>query len=176
MKKSELISDDRSLLRDVVTQSLAMLHERNQNVYQRVRLVRRHLRYLVMVLATLLACIMALSMAIARGHPVFNPGKLLSIVVAGAVGGAVSSMYQVSRLGRAKIPEAHLQRLITMGRPLVGAAAGLFLYSVLQSNVINLPNKDELAMGLILGFIAGFSERFVLSTVSRVTAQTEKEN
>ena len=60
----------------------------------------------------------------------------------------------------------------------VGAAAALFIYVVMQSNVISLidPSKVSFETGLVLGFVAGFSEQFVLSTVAKVSGAEKQES
>ena len=60
---------------------------------------------------------------------------------------------------------------------LPGAASALFIYAVLLSGVVSLidPTKVNLAAALVLGFVAGFSERFVLATVAKV-AGTETDD
>jgi hypothetical protein len=80
-------------------------------------------------------------------------------------------------VGQAKIPEALLHGLITSGRPIIGAACALFVYAVLQSGLINIIESANVtpAAGLVLGFIAGFSEQFVLNTVSRVAGNRSED-
>ena len=172
-----LSSCQRTLLQQVVVESLSVLHDESNNTYHRMRLVGKQLRYLVWACVIVLAIALGLSVGFARGQTEFGPGRLLSVAVSGALGGVVSAMYQLTRVGHAKIPESLLHGLVTSGRPLIGAASALFIYAVLLSGVVSLidPTKVNLAAALVLGFVAGFSERFVLATVAKV-AGTETDD
>ena len=103
--------------------------------------------------------------------------NLVPMALAGALGGVVSAMYQLSRVGQAKIPDSLLHGLITSGRPVIGACAALFIYVVLHSGLISLvdPSSIGLMSGLTLSFVAGFSEQFVLSTVAKVSGGGKSE-
>jgi len=63
-------------------------------------------------------------------------------------------------------------------QPLIGAAAGLFLFLLIESRVVGLPGTtDKTDWWFVLatyGFIAGFSEPFLLGTVRRVAGTAEK--
>lgn len=174
-----LQADDRALLRQTLVESLGVLNEHSDNLYHRMRLVGRQLTFLVTVCAGLIIAALAVSHFFAPSGSKLSSGHLVAVALAGALGGVVSAMYQLSRVGEAKIPEALLEGLVTSGRPLVGAASALFVYAVMQSNLISLidASKVSLEAGLVLGFVAGFSEQYVLATVARVTGggNTETE-
>jgi hypothetical protein len=63
-------------------------------------------------------------------------------------------------------------------QPFIGAAAGLFLFLLIESDVVSLPgttNKTNVWPVLATyGFIAGFSEPFLLGTVRSVAGTAEK--
>jgi hypothetical protein len=172
-----LKNDDRILLQQAVLESLTVLNEHSDNVYHRMRLVGKQLNFLVTACAILLAGTFAASYFLVPSDSKFSLVHLGAVALSGALGGVVSAMYQLSRLGEAKIPEALLHGLVTSGRPLVGAASALFVYAVIQSNIISLidASKVTLGAGLVLGFVAGFSEQFVLSTVAKVSASEKRE-
>jgi 8-oxo-dGTP pyrophosphatase MutT (NUDIX family) len=170
---SGLAPEQRVLLENVVVESLSVLHDHSNNTYHRMHLVGEQLQFLVAVCGFLLLAALGGSLVFAEPNSTFGVGRMASVILAGALGGVVSAMYQLSRVGQSKIPEALLHGLITSGRPLIGAASALFIYAVLHSNVISLIDASKVTFeaALVLGFVAGFSEQFVLSTVAKVTGE-----
>jgi hypothetical protein len=52
----------------------------------------------------------------------------------------------------------------------IGAVAGLFLWIVLESGLVEIAGRgDDWAVEAAVAFAAGFSEPFVLKTVARIT-------
>jgi hypothetical protein len=172
---AKLTDEQRRLLQQVVVEALALLHDDSRNTYHRIRIVRNQLTYLVVICAAMLLFALGLSAWLAWDSPEFGPGILMAVATAGALGGVVSGMYQLSRVGSAKIPEALIHGLVTSGRPLVGAASALFIYAVMKSGIVGLIDKKQVSLlaGLALGFAAGLSERFVLLTVAKVTGSED---
>jgi hypothetical protein len=158
----------RDILRSVIVQGLRTLHEDSDNRYHRLELVGRQLGILVMWLVPLMIVILLLSYKF--GHDVFAIDKVLTVMIAGAMGGIVSAMFQLSRVGEAKIPEALMQGVITTGRPVVAAASALFIYTLMAGNVISLFSTTASSTPglLVFAFVAGFSEQFVLGAVTKV--------
>ncbi len=156
-----------------MVESLAILNEHSDNVYHRMHMVGRQLEFLVVACALLVSLALVLSFYYAPANSLLGCGHLVPVALAGALGAVASAMYQLSRVGQAKIPDALLHGLITPGRPVVGAASALFIYVVIQSDVISLidASKVSLEAGMVLGFVAGVSEKFVLSTVARVAGR-----
>ena len=167
----------RTLLTQAIVESLGLLNEHSDTLYHRMDLVEQQLSYLVKVCGFLLILGYVSSIVWAKQDSPLGLGSLIAVSLAGALGGVVSAMYQLSRVGEAKIPEALLHGLITTGRPLVGAASALFFYFVINSNLINIidPAKVTLLTALVLGFVAGFSEQFVLKTVGKVAGAEKDE-
>jgi 8-oxo-dGTP pyrophosphatase MutT (NUDIX family) len=168
---TELKGEERAQLEQAVVESLSVLNEHSDNLYHRMFLVGKQLDYLVIVSIVLLILTGIGSRILAPPDSQYTWIRLGAIAVAGAFGGVASAMYQLSRVGEAKIPEALLYGLVTLGRPLVGAISALFVYAVIQSGIISLikPSDVLFGAGLVLGFAAGFSEQFVLSTVAKVS-------
>jgi uncharacterized membrane protein len=169
-----LAPGDRALLEQVVAESLFLLGERSNNVYHRVRLVRKQLQYLIVVGGLLLLA----TLFLAVGSPALDPEdfglpRLLAVALFGGLGAVVSAVHQLSRVGQAKIPESTLHGIVTSGRPLIGALSALFLYALLKSGVVSLIAADEvnLAAALVFAFVSGFSERFVVQTVGAVAGE-----
>lgn len=171
-----LTDDQRERLRQAVVESMAVLHGHSDNLYHQLRLVGRQLNYLVGVCLLVLFVVFVTSLQSATPGSPFATSALLPVAMAGALGGIISAMWQLSRVGQARIPEAWLQGLVTSGRPIVGAVSALFIYAVLQSDLIQLVDASKVGFpaALVLAFVAGFSEKFVLRTVERVAGSDSK--
>ena len=171
IRRPALAPDDRKLLEHVVAESLFLLDERSQNVYHRVRLVGKQLRYLIAVGGVLLAAVLALlGWSSALDPQSFGLPRLLAVALFGGLGAVVSAVHQLSRVGQSKIPESTLHGVVTSGRPLIGALSALFVYALLKSGTLSLIAADavNLPAALAFAFVSGFSERFVVQTVGAV--------
>ena len=180
VKPGELLKDPsalkdgrRPLVQHAVVESLSILNEHSDNLYHRLGLVGLQLNYLVYLCGFLIGVVLLGAYLFVEPGSAYDWGHLSAIAVAGALGGVVSAMFQLSRVGEAKIPDALMHGLITSGRPLVGAASALFIYAVMQSGLISLINSSEVSLktGLVLAFVAGFSEQFVLGAVAKVAGK-----
>lgn len=169
--------DQRSLLEQVVVQSMAVMHGHSDNIYHQLHQAGGQLRWLVWICTGLILLVLALSAWLAPADSDFGLLWVLPVAIAGALGGVVSAMYQLRRAGEERIPESLLQNLITSGRPLVGAASALFIYAAIQSELISLIDAENvtLAVAVVLGFVAGFSEKFVLGAVAKVAGDGGSE-
>jgi len=170
---------ERGLLEGALVQSLAVMNESSDTVYHRMHLVGKQLNFLVVVCAFILAATLWGSYLLADSDSVYAWERLTAVALAGALGGVVSAMFQLSRIGETKIPDALLYGLITHGRPLLGAASALFMYFVMQAKLISFFNATEgtgLEAGVVVGFAAGFAERLVLKAVNKVTGTEEAES
>lgn len=164
-------------LEHAVFESLNVLNEHTDNVYHRMRLVGEQLVWLVFICLAVLLAFLLLVWLGARSGPGavadFSSQALSIVMLAGALGGCASAMYQLSRVGKAKIPEESLNLLITLGRPVVGAAVAIFVYAVICAGLISLKPagvESNLTAGVLFGFVAGFSERFVLGVIAKAGA------
>jgi hypothetical protein len=101
-----------------------------------------------------------------RGLPLVEPGTILSVLVMGAVGAAVSVMYRMSFRRLVLDVMAGSRQLFRLGmvRPLIGAVLALALYFALGSRIlrIEIPSGEEqrLYFYAAISFLAGFSERW----------------
>jgi 8-oxo-dGTP pyrophosphatase MutT (NUDIX family) len=174
--EAPLERQERTQLEQAIVESLAVLNEHSDNLYHRLYLVGRQLGYLVVVSFGLLILTGVGSWLLRYSESPYDWVHLGGIAVAGAFGAVASAMYQLSRVGEAKIPEGLLYGLVTLGRPLVGAISALFIYAVVQSGVISLIKLSDapFGAGLALGFAAGFGEKLVLSTVAKVSGKDQE--
>lgn len=170
-----LPQDSRPKLEAVVMEALSLLHGHSDNVYHHMRLVERQLKWMIVWCLGLLAAVLVASNLVGTDS-LFTFGNLFPVLLAGAFGGVLSALFQLSRVGQQKIPEALLHGLITSGRPIIGMISALFVYLMLRSGLINLPkDSPHLTEALTLGFAfaAGFTDRLVLSSVGRLTGGGE---
>jgi hypothetical protein len=100
----------------------------------------------------------------------------LLVAVTGAMGATLAAAFKLrdafARLGD--------MRTFWYGFALqmpLGAVAGLFLWIVLESGVVEVAgNRDDWAVPVALAFVAGFSEPFLLKTVERIVGGRADEN
>lgn len=97
----------------------------------------------------------------------------LLAAIAGATGATVAAAFRLrdalARLSALRTfwPAFALQLAL-------GAAAGLFLWTVLESRFVDVGGDGEdWAIAVALAFVAGFSEPFVLKTVERIAGGTD---
>ena len=93
----------------------------------------------------------------------------------GALGGALSGVI------RLRVPESRLTTLKNLGpvmlvQPLVGAVGGIILYAIWRSGLLNIAGlgKDEWSSVAVVGFVGGFSERFFLRSLERITGASSQ--
>ena len=174
---ASLGSEQQTQLRQAIVESLKVLNEHSDNLYHRMFLVGKQIKYMVLACVVLLISTEIGSLFLAPPNSQYTWVHLGAIAIAGALGAVASATYQLSRVGEEKIPEALLYGLVTLGRPLVGAVSALFVYAVIQSGIISLvkPSDALFGAGLVLGFAAGFSEQFVFSTVAKVSGKGEED-
>ena len=107
-------------------------------------------------------------LAYAAGRLVPGQGETLAVVaLSGALGGTLSGVYKL-RDGVSRISQLRAFLPAMVDQPLVGAAAGLVLYLVLEAGLRGGGGEVEWASRAVLGFAAGFSEPFFLGVVGSV--------
>jgi hypothetical protein len=88
----------------------------------------------------------------------------LTAGAAGGIGALASVLDRVSRTGLRLDYEAGRARLFLLGaiRPVLGAISGVFAFFLVQGGFVPLQSdpSGETALFAVIGFIAGFSERF----------------
>ncbi|MBS1913503.1 MAG: hypothetical protein JST22_16065 [Bacteroidetes bacterium] len=142
--------------------------------WRKVNLLRgRMLLTSVALLILVLPCIWLL--------PALLPGKLTEIQVTGvilfgALGGSVSALRTKESLA-ANAPVYYIQRTLLLLKPVVGAAAAIFIYLAQLAGVLKVIPTDASEGGaqLVLAFIAGFTGRFLVDRVSQIAGHLESE-
>lgn len=129
----------------------------------RARMRAVYLLWLVPVLAVLVG---ALALAIEFLVPA-QTWVIVSVALAGAVGATISGVYKL-RDGIRRISQLRAFMPAMVVQPLVGAAAGLFLFLLLEAGFRDGSDGAEWASRTLLAFAAGFSEPFFLGVVRSV--------
>lgn len=98
---------------------------------------------------------------------------MVSILLTGMLGGAVSGAYSLLALRpRGEDASRLVAGWLTMARVVIGGAAALAVFTFLISGLLNLPPlTPELALSI--AFVSGFSERVLTGAVGRAAAAAE---
>ena len=157
--------DDLAGLREV----LVHIHSKSQNTYGNIRRLRNQLN-----IAALCVTVMVLGILVLNDLEFFNAlgpafGKELPVaVLVGLLGGVLSVAYSVARSDpKQKIPEIRASFMMTLARPVIGAAVALPVLLFVASQVLKVDDQTRSWMILSLCFIAGFSERWFLGVVEK---------
>jgi hypothetical protein len=103
-----------------------------------------------------------------------EPWKVVALIaVAGALGSVVSGTIK-SRDKLVRGSDLRAFRAGLFAQPLMGAGLGLVLFLLLKSEIVQILGVNTVAGWAALGFVAGFSEPFVLKTVERVAKMGEE--
>jgi len=152
---------------------MLQLHSNSQNLYRNMRQLRfqltiASLSVTVMVLAMLVLNEMGFFEALGRQMQERLPMAILS----GLLGGVLSVAYTVARVDpKQKIPEVKASFLVTVVRPIIGAAVALPVLALIESGLLSLPDSQRLWVVLTFCFLAGFSERWFLGIMEKLEKQ-----
>src|SRR5262249_6429758 len=141
--------------------------------YFKILLRRRQLFYLFLLL--LLGVIIALLLSIFGEMPkTFADWHLVAAVVLfGALGAGVSvSQGLLVADISAKIPAQQIGAFVVWMRPAIGATLALVALAILHANEkfqIWTWSWEHPGIVLVIAFVAGFSERFVVGAVERIS-------
>ncbi len=154
--------------------AMKLRDEHYQNVYYKMGNLRDQLVLLGSALFLLLGLLVILSYKGALGLlGLSHWSDLLAVMILGALGGSLSAVMSLwGGRTQAQIPEQLETGAITVSRPIVGAAAAVAAYMFLKVGIVPLKESAGVEY-LLIAFVAGFSERFVLSAVGKVSASDE---
>jgi hypothetical protein len=95
-------------------------------------------------------------------------GEGLLVAVAGAMGATLAAAFKL-RDALARLGDLRTFWYAFAPQMPLGAVAGLFLWIVLESGVVEVAaTGEDWAVAVALAFVAGFSEPFLLKTVERI--------
>jgi hypothetical protein len=159
-----------------VLEAQRQVDEHADNVYFRNRLLRRQMSVtsggLIVALLALIPQLEFLATGALENDAALTPAAIGIAMTFGAIGACLSALIGFSGISTdQRIPERTANVLITLTRPLIGAASGLAGLLALHSNLVNLPGAG---VGWLIPFVFGFSERIVLSVVEPSSSKPAK--
>lgn len=172
---STIHGEERPTDLDDAKRRLALLLRARHSLYtlRRARETAKALRLLWLspVLAALVVAFIALADWVADDAS-WREGLL--VAVAGALGATLAAAFRL----RDALPRLGDLRTFWYAFALqipLGAAAGLVLWIVLESGVVDVAGGEGWAVPAVLAFVAGFSEPFLLKTVERIAGDGQED-
>ena len=133
---------------------------------------QNYLTWLGLVLLLLLVAVFAVAV-LASSHGLW--ADILLAILAGALGGSLSGLL------RLRPPQARLGALKNLGlvllvQPLLGAVGGTILFAIWRSGLLDIAGLHEADWASVasVAFVGGFSERFFLRSLARITGSEEQ--
>jgi 8-oxo-dGTP pyrophosphatase MutT (NUDIX family) len=170
-------SDDHAGLerrRVALTLATLLRDEHADNVYFKMRLLRRQMALLSGILLLLLVAVFLVLGLTGGLHPV-QPSVALPAhvfftgILFGGIGACLSGLISfASATPQQRVPERLANVTITATRPLIGAASGLAAVLLIDSGLLPLARTSE-AILLIAALAFGFSERLVVGALEKVS-------
>jgi hypothetical protein len=154
---------------DEVREALRVRNEHFENLYYKIKVSR--LQLLVLGVALLVTLVTLLFVLWRSSSMIGDLGWLefLRVMLAGALGGALSAVRSLGGGGGRKIPEQLADWPITAMRPLLGAATGTGAALLLAAGILDFGKEDYRDAALLAAaFVAGFSERWFLGVIGGV--------
>ena len=158
-----------------LAQGLHLRDEHFQNNYFKLALINWQIRLLIYNLLLVLALILLMAQSGAlpaiQAAPEYDFALYVAVVLFGALGGTLSVLLTLGNApSDSRIPEAINTHRGYILRPFLGAAAALVTLLFLAAGILDFGVISN-AKVLTISFIAGFSERFLLSAVSAAPTQ-----
>jgi hypothetical protein len=163
-----------------VIDAIALRDDQFQTTYFKIGLRRRHLGVISAILWVSIALCLLVSFLKVLPSPFNDIWTVAAVVVLGALGAGVSVGQELlSAEVSAKVPEQKMRAFVVWMRPAIGSTAALVALVLLSANdTIKLFawNADNFGGVLAVAFAAGFSERFIVGAVGRLTAATKDDS
>lgn len=108
-----------------------------------------------------------LGVNVIMGIPVYF---VLLIAFAGALGSGVSILVRIGEFSHLTQTDPYVLFLIGFFKPVIGMSFALFVFAVIQAEIVPVSLPDEVKRNfftLAVAFLAGFSERFAKDVVRR---------
>lgn len=163
------VVSDRVYLHD----AMKIRDEGLQNTYVKIERLQQQLIVLGTILVTSVVGIvlMARFLPLSIGDKPTLTGRMAEYVALfGALGGSLSAVRSLTRPTAisGRIPQQLVAGTITYVRPLFGAAAALAVFALLESGVVKVQSNTVAAV-LAVSFVAGFTERLVVSAAGALS-------
>jgi hypothetical protein len=160
-----------------VIDAVSLRDDQNNTTYFKIALRRRHLfRLFCLLLLGIGLCLLLTFLK--KLPPPFTEAKLVvAVILFGALGAAVSvSQGLLATELSAKIPAQQIGEFVVWMRPAIGATLALVMLIILYANEkLRIFGWDTNHVGVILAFafVGGFSERFVVGAIERISGAAD---
>lgn len=145
--------------------------------WKRGKLLESQLQFFMTVIVACLALVFYVwmtffgSVGATDSTPLFSIEFIVTIVLFGAMGAAVSSLTNLSKvLKSSNVPERVGSVRLAVGRVVLGAASSLIVYVFVFAEVFNVFRVTASSL-LAVAFVSGFSERLLMRTVRNFTGE-----
>jgi hypothetical protein len=176
---ADLVCDDKGHLQSSLKQeprrvieAIALRDDSFNTTYFKILLRRRSLTQLFLLLLVVITVTIVLSASGALPEPLADTSMLIAVVLFGALGASVSVAQGLLTLDlSSKIPAQQLGSFVVWMRPTIGAAAALLAFVLLHANTtlkIFVWDTTNTVLILVLAFVAGFSERFIVGAIEKI--------
>jgi hypothetical protein len=152
-----------------------MLDENSSNVYRRLDVYGRALKF---AFAALVVILIAMYFVIRgewlklSGTALESTGGYIGVLVLGALGSMLSVALTRLRAPRARLPELFESRLVDWLRPGIGAASAVALVVVIESGIQQAVLAEQRQV-YVWALAAGFSERLLRRTLNSLAASAQ---
>ena len=154
-------SSDLPEQRAMAAQAARVAMASSSNGYRKLTILRRHQTILLLIAFVLLAAATVITVANTGDFGEITQGWVAVVsVLLGALGGVTSALQRSTRLPAGTIPERLTSYVVSLSRPLLGAAAGLVAY-LGQRVIIDNDGAAKVGAVLVASFAAGFAERLL---------------
>ena len=162
-----------------VIDAVALRDDAFNTTYFKISLRRRHLWNLFWLLCSITVLVLLLSWRDLLPDFLNDTKRVAMVILFGALGGAFSVALGLIKPDlSAKVPDQQIGAFLVWMRPTVGAAAALIAFVLLHTNGAEKlasffhldlmdSNKRDPSI-LLVAFVAGFSERFIVGAINRV--------
>ena len=179
LEDRKVTSPDGQMDAEAILDALGHRDHASQNTWFKITLRRRHLVSLFVLAALLIAFCVILSALHALDPYLGKTAQVLMTVLFGTLGGVVSvARSMVAGDVAARIPAQQIGAFVVWMRPILGAAAALVVIASWKAAVdegvlASVAAQPPTAAGL--AFLAGFSERFLVGTLARLSRDADTE-
>jgi hypothetical protein len=162
-----------------IVDAVALRDDFFQNTWFRIRLRKRHLLNLFLILFGTLLLFLLLSWLKILPDFLSKGSQLTMVILFGILGAAVSVAQTLLAQDVAdRIPVQQLGALVIWMRPSIGAAAALAVFAVLHTGkYFGLLGDTAVSDPLIaaFSFLAGYSQRFIVDVVGRLSQTADRD-
>jgi hypothetical protein len=156
-----------------VIEAIALRDDFSQNTWFKIVLRKRHLFSLFLILWLAIALVLILSSAGVLPGFLSDTSQLCLVILFGVLGAGVSvAQSLILQDVSERIPIQQMGALVVWMRPGIGAAAALAVFALLHANqhfkIFNLSTTEPSVIA-VFSFVAGYSERFIIGTLERIT-------